>query len=221
MQPHSREEVLNVYLALLLTKRGIVAAPEQILSRALESGRAMPDVLVDYQGLRTVIEGKVHTGKAAERAVIKDIKNRVEQGIAHLGIAVLYPQYLSAAKTETLEKELASAVLRIAVVSEAEEALQLHLPLEGLEGHALAGKGEVSWEQGDLNHLADMLRRSYDKLVQENVVTIAVNALKIGMEPLARMLANSPGSLERAADALGVRGEALAGDKDSTEGTTK
>jgi len=215
MQPHSREEVLNVYLALLLTKRGIVAAPEQILSRVLESGRAMPDVLVDYQGLRTVIEGKVHTGKAAERAVIKDIKNRVEQGIAHLGIAVLYPLSLRTAKPDTIETELTSAVLRIAVVSEAEEALQLQLPLEGLAGRAPQARDEVSWEQGDLDHLADMLRRSYDKLVKENVVTVAVNALKIGMEPFARILANSPGALERAADALGVRGEVVAEDEDN------
>ena len=32
MPTKSREEVLNVMLALLLTRRGIVAAPEQVLS---------------------------------------------------------------------------------------------------------------------------------------------------------------------------------------------
>ena len=45
-----REEVLNVVLALLLHRRGVVAAPEQILTKTLEQGRAMPDVLVYYQG---------------------------------------------------------------------------------------------------------------------------------------------------------------------------
>ena len=57
MSPRYREEVLNVVLALLLHRRGAVAAAEQIQRLHLEQGRAMPDILVHYHGLRTAIEG--------------------------------------------------------------------------------------------------------------------------------------------------------------------
>ena len=45
MPARSREEVLNVILALVLNKRGIVAAPEKILKTALEKKRVMPDAI--------------------------------------------------------------------------------------------------------------------------------------------------------------------------------
>ena len=66
MSIHHREEVLNVVLALLLHRRGIVAAPELILRLHLEQGRAMPDVLVHYQGLRTAIEGRTVIGQVSQ-----------------------------------------------------------------------------------------------------------------------------------------------------------
>jgi hypothetical protein len=46
-----RQEVLNVLLAQLLQKRGLLAAPEQIQNFRQQS-RQMPDVLVDFQSLR-------------------------------------------------------------------------------------------------------------------------------------------------------------------------
>ena len=71
MSPRYREEVFNVVLALLLRKRGIVAAPEQILRLHLEQGHAMPDILVHYQGLRTAIEGRIVVTPAAQNALLK------------------------------------------------------------------------------------------------------------------------------------------------------
>ena len=41
MSPRNRKEVLNVILALLLHRREIMAAPEQILCVDLEKGRAI------------------------------------------------------------------------------------------------------------------------------------------------------------------------------------
>jgi len=55
-----RQEVLNVLLAQLLQERGLVSAPEQI-QRSQGRGRRMPDVLVDFQGLRLAIEGEFAT----------------------------------------------------------------------------------------------------------------------------------------------------------------
>ena len=55
----NRQEVLNVLFAQLLEERGLVAAPEQIISRLDLRTRRMPDVLVDFQGLRLAIEFRV------------------------------------------------------------------------------------------------------------------------------------------------------------------
>lgn len=104
LSPRHREEVLNVILALLLHRRGIVAAPEQILRIHLEQGRAMPDVLVHYQGLRTAIEGRTIISQATRNALLKKTRERVQQGIAHLGIAIVYPGSLKKCRLNDLSK---------------------------------------------------------------------------------------------------------------------
>src|SRR5690242_1902058 len=105
-----REEVLNVVLAQLLNERGVVSTPEQALT--LEKRRKLPDVMMVFQGLRTVIEGKVEAAAASD-AVLGQAVERVEQGVAHIGIAVVYPSDLRKISFEKLPKALASAELRI------------------------------------------------------------------------------------------------------------
>ncbi len=217
MRGRSREEVLNVVLALLLNQRGIVAAPEQILRQALAGERVMPDVLVDYQGLRVAIEGKVARGAGEERAVLKAARERVEQGIAHIGIAVLYQASLRrVGQVDELERELERSTLKVAVVSEVEEAQQLAFPLGDL-GEAKAPT-KTPWAEGNVDHLGEMLRRVYEKLVAEDVVARAVAAIRAGMERFAPVLLANPGALERARQALGIReGEVAPSDEATGE----
>lgn len=49
----SKQEVINVVLAQLLTERGLMASPEAILRGATV------DVLVSFRGLQLAIEGEV------------------------------------------------------------------------------------------------------------------------------------------------------------------
>ena len=65
-----REEVFNVLLALLLHERGVITAPEHSFRQAFEERRHVPDVLVVYLGLRTVIEGKVADKSDAEEKAL-------------------------------------------------------------------------------------------------------------------------------------------------------
>lgn len=113
-----REEVLNVVLAQLLDEQGIISAPEQSLKLAAQA-RRVPDVLVLFRGLRTAIEGKVDDHPTAADDVIKDAQGRVEQGIAHIGVAVLYPAALRQIPFPSLKNELSKAKLRMAICSEA------------------------------------------------------------------------------------------------------
>jgi hypothetical protein len=177
-----REEVLNVLLAQLLDEQGIVSAPEQSLKRVSKT-RRVPDVLVLFRGLRTAIEGKVDDHPTATEDVLKDAKGRVEQGIAHIGIAVLYPPELRQVQFPSLKHELSRAKLRIAIYSEA---------------------GEQGWSNGDANYLGAMLRRTFDQLVEEDVVTQAVAALDAGVEVFAQAISTSPAAIERSAELLGI-----------------
>lgn len=111
-----RQEVLNVILAQVLADRGVIAAPENIMT--LSTGkRKMPDVLVDYQGLRVMIEGEVESPQAQSKA-LQSAQKRVEDGIAYIGIAVVYPASLRHANFTTIKEDLIASTLHIAIVIE-------------------------------------------------------------------------------------------------------
>lgn len=177
-----REEVLNVLLAQLLDEQSIISAPEKSL-RQPDKGRKVPDIIVLFQGLRTVIEGKVDDHPGAAEEVINDVRQRVEQGIAHIGIAVLYPATLRQVNFHSLKSELSQITLGIAICSEA---------------------GESGWTEGNLNHLGALLRRTFDQLIEEDVVAQAVAALEAGVEKFAQAVAGLPAAIERSADVLGI-----------------
>jgi len=178
-----REEVFNVLLALLLHQRGVVTAPEQSLKQAVEGRRHVPDVLVSFQGLRTVIEGKVDDQPQAQEAVLLQAQERVTRGIAHIGVAVLYPATLRNVPFANLTDSLAHCTFRVAVCSEA---------------------GETGWSEGGLDYLADLLRRTFHQLVKEDVVSKAVEALSAGINEFARLTFTSPATVERARQVLGI-----------------
>lgn len=180
-----REEVFNVLLALLLHGRGVVTAPEQSFREALERRRHVPDVLVVYRGLRTVIEGKVADRVGADAKCLEQARDRVSRGIAHIGIALLYPRDIRKIHgLSELQDALANATFRVSVCSEA---------------------GETGWTEGGVDYLADVLRRTYDQLIKEDVVTRAVESLNAGIAGFAHLAFTGPGTIQRAAEILGIR----------------
>src|SRR5437660_565990 len=101
MAEKHREEVLNVVLATCLGNRGIDADPETILRR----GRSKPDVIALFRGLRCAIEGKVADTNRAKAVVLADAQGRINQGIAHLAIAVVYPTAMRTIDFSRLQSE--------------------------------------------------------------------------------------------------------------------
>lgn len=180
-----REEVFNVLLALLLHERGVVTAPEQSLKQAIEQRRHVPDVLVVYRGLRTVIEGKVADKAGAGEKALEQAGDRVNSGIAHIGIALLYPAAIrNAPSFGDVQKVIAECSFRIAIYSET---------------------GETGWTEGGIDYLADVLRGAFEQLVREDAVTKAVEALNAGLEQFAGSVFVSPATLRRSAEVLGIR----------------
>lgn len=83
-----RQEVLNVLLAQLLRDRGLIAAPEQVLRPPAGTAK-LPDVIVDFQGLRLVLEAEFDGVPGAKDRAYRKAQERVDQAIAHIGVAVL------------------------------------------------------------------------------------------------------------------------------------
>ena len=196
-----RQEVLNVLTAELLQERGLIAAPEQIIRRTLSS-RRMPDVLVDFQGLRLAIEGEFDSPRAEDKSSRAALA-RVEDGIAHIGLGLVYPESLRTlgGDIQQLRAALEVATLRYALVTET-EATQHKLPFPFAEGKM---EQVFMFARGDMNTLADDLRRSYESLVKEEVLERAVDLLQKGIEGFLGSLIRQPATAARFASALGIK----------------
>jgi len=179
-----RQEVFNVLLARLLQERGVIAAPETILKTDLTSERRMPDVIVSFYGLRLVIEGEVSDNPYAEERALTSVRKRVEEGIAQIGVAVVYPASLRTVPYPQLESALAKSELRLCVVTES---------------------GESKMGAGDVDYLENALRTAFEQLIKEDVVKQAVAVLDSGVESFAGILSDKDGSLIRIAEVLGIK----------------
>lgn len=179
-----RQEVLNVLLAQLLQERGVIAAPEKVIRGNLTSNRKMPDVIVNFQGLRTIIEGEVNDQVNAHEKAIASVSRRVEDGIAHIGVAVVYPSFLRKVEFSILKNSIETCDLEIAILTESEK---------------------TGFIKCDVNYLENALRRAFEHLVEEDVVAKAVVALEAGIEQFASALASKSGDVTRVAEALGIK----------------
>ena len=186
-----RQEVINVELARLLQDRGLAAVPEQIIRGAASQSTRLPDVIIDLQGLRVAIEGEYATTAQAQQRATQKARERVEEGIAHMGIGVVYPSGLEQTAHARLKSELSRAILSFSIVTE--------LP------------DEPPVYQGNADSLAEALRQVYEELSQDDAVSRAVAVLEAGIERFASSVATQRGSVGRLAATLGVRakGEAL------------
>jgi hypothetical protein len=185
METASREEVFNVILAQILEEHGVISAPEQIIKARPGQSRKMPDVLVDFRGLRLIIEGKVEDFPKAEESALRAARQRVEEGLAHIGVAVVYPALLrKIERPSQLKKELAESRLMVAIYSES---------------------GESGFTETRIENIPNMLFQTFDQLVQEDVVKRATEMLAEAVEKAAPVLAAIPSFPREAAKILGIR----------------
>jgi hypothetical protein len=179
MPARHREEVLNTILAICLGAQGADADPETILRR----GRQRPDVLATFRGLRCAIEGKVADTAAARAEVLTNASERIEQGIAHIAIAVVYPKELRTTEFPKLRAALNIAPLDFLVLTEA---------------------GYSAWRVGGIEEIFAELRRAHEVIVRDDVLQAAVDTLNIGLTEVADSLLDHSGTCDRLIALLGV-----------------
>jgi hypothetical protein len=189
-QSRQREEVLNVTLASCIAARGLAAAPETITRR-----HEMPDVIATFRGLRCVIEGKSGDVQNARQVVAGDARKRVEQGVAHLAIAVVYPREMRSTPFSRLLAAMNAAVLDFMVYTE---------------------NGPGDWRAGGVDAILEELRRAHETIVRDDAVTRAVQKLNLGMGVVANALVSSAAVCDRLIEVLGI-GEAEEIDASDTD----
>ena len=179
----------------------MIVAPERILKNPF-AARRMPDVLVDYEGLRLVIEGEIAShgakGKAGRSAL-----RRVEEGIAHIGMALIYPAPVRnlGRNVVELKKTLSKTTLEFAVVTESEVTqAQLAFP-----DHPEKQTDFVRFSRGDLNSLVAELRGAYEQLLKDDVLERAVKTLDNAIGTFLSSLNIQPAMTARFADILEIR----------------
>ena len=175
-----REEVLNVKLAELLSRSGLLSVPESILSES--AGRRLPDVLIgNYWGVRVVLEGRTADRANVAATLDADCIRRIEEGIASIVIGILYPSELRNSEWTDLEQSMLTTTFRIKVYSEAEQG---------------------NWVDSNIEGLSAVLRRAYESLVQEDVVDAAVEELRQSIETASRQMSMSSGTEGRLRELL-------------------
>lgn len=180
-----REEVVNVALAELLEQRGMVSVPETIRKSVVRKSRDLPDIIVaDLLGIRMVIEGRFNSGQPARASLLMDARERVEQGVSPVCLAVLYPPELrSADSLSRLRRNLERALLVIRVISE---------------------NNDGEWADGTVDDIVETLRRSYELLVSEDVVVAAVMEIASGIETASNLFTRTQSLSDRFRKALGI-----------------
>lgn len=182
MASRRREEVLNTVLAACLSSRGIQADPETIL----QEGRVRPDVIAISRGLRCALEGKIAGTPQAKARVLEDARSRIDQGVAHIAIGVVYPSQMRTGDFARLPKEMSAARVEFVVLTES---------------------GDGAWNAGGIDEILAELRRAYDVIVRDDVLHQAVDTLNLGLSEVANALLNHPGTCDRLTKLLGVGGK--------------
>lgn len=180
-----REEVLNVILAEHLQDRGLLSLPETIIKAIAKRTKRLPDVTIaDLFGVRIVIEGRLDKDEPTRHALVQLARQRVEEGISPICLAVLYPPELrSTSSLPALKDAVGSAALTVRVVS------------EGSDGE---------WTHTDVDGIASILRNSYELLVSEDVVVAAVEDLSSALEAASQIIASAPAAPGRLRERLGI-----------------
>ena len=166
----------------------MLSVPETIRKSIARKTRDLPDILVgDLFGIRIVIEGRFDKGKPSRDSLLKDAKERVENGISPVCLAVLYPPELRTADSlPRLRRNIEKATLGIRVISESDDG---------------------DWSEGTVDDIAETLRHSYELLVGEDVVVSSVGEIEDAIETASDVFVHTSALTERFRATLGVPAE--------------
>ena len=154
------------------------------------SGRKMPDILIGvYEGIQINPEGKYDT-RQGRKEVEEQCKNRINDGVANMSIAVCYPPELANVKFQDLPKEL--------------EATEFAIKIFSVSGKNSPGNLDWSNDMSDegfqscsVNDLARVIKEAYNELISDKTIDDNVKLIDSTVESCVEKLSNQTGATSR------------------------
>lgn len=189
-----REEALNVLLAELLAERGLKALGEVLLKK----GR--PDVLLDVNGVRIIIEAK-KPGKKDE--LRRNCVARLDKGMCDICVMVEYTTLNITSISPTMS-DLKEALLK----GKYNVGFMTYIHRIGLEKWVKNFKPKVKSEfytSIDFQEFVTYLMSVYEYTVEEDIVTPVVEKLKYVVDGFSRAVLSYGLDINRLKEVLELR----------------
>jgi len=181
-------------LAELLTERGLRALGEPILRRG--GKRPEPDVLIELNGIRVVIEGKK---PGAWNELIRQCEERLDNNICDLCVMVEYSD-IKIDKLIPSQLDIKNALLNgrfnVGFLSYADRV--------GIDRWLGETFKPEKYENVDFNDLLAYIMSAYNKVVKEDILGPAVRKIYDALSEFSRIV-SSLINIERLKDVLELR----------------
>ena len=154
-----REEILNTALAQILREYGLAANPEIIISNKL------PDVRIIIGGIKVILEGKIETAK---KALQKQTRERLEDGLADISLAIYYRKNLyEAPDADALKRNMQKSTY---------SGVVYHWGNEGMQ--------HMDFESKSVQDLVEILNRIFTLYTKNNLLANKVKEIEEGINRL-------------------------------------
>ncbi|MEM3731386.1 MAG: hypothetical protein QW667_05175 [Candidatus Bathyarchaeia archaeon] len=191
-----REENFNVVLAELLTERGLKALGEVVLRK--KGGRPEPDVLIELNGVRIVIEGKK---LGMWDTLVEQCKDRLDNNVCDLCVMVEYAD-IKLRKLVPDQLDVKDALLRgrfnVGFMSYIDRAC-----LDKWTG--IAPKPEKYVDVG-FDELLTYLMSAYSRVVKEDIIGPVIKRMNQVLDEFA-IKVSSTINVERLREVLELKGQ--------------
>jgi len=189
-----REESLNVLLAELLAERGLKALGEVILRKGF------PDVLLDVNGVRIIIEAK-KTGSREE--LRRNCEGRLDKGMCDICVMVEYVE-LKFTSMQPTTKDLKQALLK----GKFNVGFITYIDRVGLEKWLEGFKPRTRsdfYKNVDFQDLVTYLMSVYEYTVEEDVITPVTEKIRTVVNDFARTVLAGGLEVDRLKETLELR----------------
>jgi hypothetical protein len=177
------EESLNVMLAELLAERGLKALGEVILKK--KGRRPEPDVLIELNGVRIIIEGKK---PGMWNVLVKQCEERLDNGVCDLCVMVEYVD-IKLEKLRPDQLDIKNALLKgkfnVGFMSYIDRVMLSHADKMGL-GKWISGIPKPEKYVGiSFDELLAHLMSAYTKVVSEDVIDPVIKRINEVLDEFA------------------------------------
>lgn len=190
-----REENLNVMLAELLTESGLKAVGEVIIRRK------MPDVLIDINGVRVIVEGK-YLGKREE--LYANACGRIDNGLCDV---VMMVEYINLSFGKQTQMQIDQKVIKEALKTGTfNVGFLTYVDRIGLDKWIpQIRKTPEFYEDVDFQSLVAYIMITYDALIREDVLDKVIEKMEEKISSFSSRVIMDALNIDRLKEVLELR----------------